>query len=71
MNYLAAFYTRKYPAWKVNAVCPGYRATGLNGAELSEATDPKLGAVRACQLLLEGKEGISGTYSNADGPLPW
>ena len=71
VNYMTAFYARKYPHWKVNAVCPGLNATGLNHVPLTEETDPKNGAIRACELVMEGKEGVSGTYSNKDGPIPW
>jgi NAD(P)-dependent dehydrogenase (short-subunit alcohol dehydrogenase family) len=71
MNALAAYYSKLYPQWKVNTVCPGYRATGLNGADLNEDTDPKLGAVRAAQLVAEGPDGVTGTYSRASGQIPW
>lgn len=71
MNMLCAFYARKYPGWKVNTVCPGLNATALNGIEKTEATDPKNGAIRAVQLVLEGSDGVTGTYSQKEGPLPW
>jgi NAD(P)-dependent dehydrogenase (short-subunit alcohol dehydrogenase family) len=71
LNYLTVYYAKKFPEWKVNAVCPGYRATGLNSAELNDQTDPALGAVRAVQLALEGKDGVTGTYSHSDGTYPW
>lgn len=48
-NMLLAFYGRKYPDWKVNTVCPGLNATGLNGLEKTEETDPMNGAIRAIQ----------------------
>ena len=57
VNALAVYYSKLYPRWKVNSVCPGYRATGLNGAELNEDTDPKLGAIRAAELVAEGPTG--------------
>ncbi|KAF2499029.1 NAD(P)-binding protein [Lophium mytilinum] len=63
MNYLSAWYSRVKPAWKVNAVCPGLNATGLNHVPLSEETDPKNGAIRACQLVAQAPEGVTGTYS--------
>ena len=70
-NALAAYYSKLYPNWKVNAVCPGYRATGLNGAELNDNTDPKLGAVRAVELVAEGPDGVTGTYSRTGEEIPW
>lgn len=71
LNALAVFYAKTNPAWKVNAVCPGHRATGLNGLPMSDEMDPKHGAVRVVQLVAEGPDGASGTYSNKDGKLPW
>jgi NAD(P)-dependent dehydrogenase (short-subunit alcohol dehydrogenase family) len=71
VNALAAYYSKLYPRWKVNSVCPGYRATGLNNAELTDETDPALGAVRAAELVAEGPDGVTGTYSRTDGPIPW
>ncbi|EXJ60381.1 hypothetical protein A1O7_04533 [Cladophialophora yegresii CBS 114405] len=70
-NALAVFYAKMYPRWKVNSVCPGYRATKLNGAELTDETDPKLGAIRAAELVAEGPDGVTGTFSRTDGPVPW
>ncbi len=71
MNYLAAYYAKKYPNFKVNSVCPGLNATGLNGLELTEENHPRNGAIRAVQLATEGPGGVSGTYSNKEGPVPW
>ncbi len=70
-NAVAVYYAMLHPDWKVNTVCPGYRATGLNGEKLTEETDPKLGAVRVAQLVAEGPEGVSATFSNAEGTIPW
>lgn len=71
LNALAVWYAKTYPGWKVNAVCPGHRATGLNGMPYSEEMDPKHGAVRVAELVAEGPAGVSGTYSNKEGMLSW
>ena len=71
LNMLCACYTHRYPKWKVNTCCPGYRATGLNGAEKNEDTDPAKGALNAIRLVLEGPDGATGTYSNIEGPISW
>lgn len=71
VNMLAAHYALAHPTWKVNAVCPGYRATGLNGEKLTEETDPKHGAVRVAQLVADGPDGVSATYSNNKGTIGW
>ncbi|KAJ4508584.1 hypothetical protein HRR78_006160 [Exophiala dermatitidis] len=57
LNAIMAFYAKKHPTWKVNAVCPGYRATGLNGAEMTEERHPKHGATRVAELVAEGPGG--------------
>ncbi|EXJ94854.1 hypothetical protein A1O1_03252 [Capronia coronata CBS 617.96] len=71
VNAIMAFYSKTHPTWRVNAVCPGYRATGLNGEELTDELHPKHGAVRVAQLVADGPDGVTGTFSNTDGPLPW
>jgi NAD(P)-dependent dehydrogenase (short-subunit alcohol dehydrogenase family) len=71
MNALAAYYSKLYPGWKVNAVCPGLRSTGLNDVVMSEESDPKHGAVRACELVAEGPNGVTGTYSRTGEEIPW
>jgi hypothetical protein len=45
-------------------------ATDLTGIKKAEKTDPKNGAIRAVQLVLEGLDGVMGTYSEKEGPLP-
>lgn len=73
MNALSAHYSKKYAdkGWKVNACCPGYVATALNNAVLSEATDPKNGAINAVRLATAGPDGETGTFSNKEGPIQW
>lgn len=72
VNMMAAYYAKMHPSWKVNSVCPGYRATGLNGAELNENTDPALGAVNVVRLIGQGADGDTGTYTrSAEEVLPW
>ncbi|KIV88743.1 hypothetical protein PV10_08395 [Exophiala mesophila] len=71
VNYLAVYYAKLYPNLKSNAVCPGLNATGLNGIQLTEDTNPRKGAIRVTQLVAEGRDGVSGTFSNKDGPMRW
>ena len=71
VNYLAAYYANKCPHFKVNSCCPGFNATGLNNAELTEENDPRNGAVNAVRLATEGPNGATGTYTNKEGPIPW
>ncbi|KIW89629.1 uncharacterized protein Z519_09785 [Cladophialophora bantiana CBS 173.52] len=72
VNALAVYYAKLYPRWKVNSVCPGYRATGLNNAELTkDELHPKLGAVRVAELVAQGPDGVTGTYSRSGSEIPW
>jgi NAD(P)-dependent dehydrogenase (short-subunit alcohol dehydrogenase family) len=69
-SMLCAFYAKKHPSWKVNALCPGLNATELSDIEKTEETGPKNDAVRAVQFVLDGPDGVTGTYSEKEGPLP-
>ena len=70
-NFLTVYYSKKYPSWKVNAVDPGRRATAMSKAKVDEETDPALGAVRVTELVKEGPGGVTGTYSQLEGPMLW
>ena len=48
-----------------------YTVTGLNGIKKTKETNPKKGAIRAVQLVLEGTDGVTGTCSEKEGLLPW
>jgi NAD(P)-dependent dehydrogenase (short-subunit alcohol dehydrogenase family) len=54
---------------KVNAACPGFTATDLNnfaGTQTVEET-----AREPVRLALLDADGPTGTFSNAEGVLPW
>ena len=54
---------------KVNAVCPGYTATDLNGFQGTRTVEQ---AARApVRLALLGPDGPTGTYSDDEGVIPW
>lgn len=55
--------------FKVNAACPGYVATDLNGHRGPRSTEQ--GAVIAIRLATLDADGPNGGYFNEDGPLPW
>jgi NAD(P)-dependent dehydrogenase (short-subunit alcohol dehydrogenase family) len=71
LNGLMATYAKRFPRWKVNAVCPGFRATGMNDEEVTEDKHPKHGAERVAELIAEGEDGVTGTFSNKHGKIPW
>ncbi|HEX5228938.1 MAG TPA: SDR family oxidoreductase [Bryobacteraceae bacterium] len=54
---------------KVNAICPGYCATDLNGN--SGPRSAAQGAVAAIQYATIGDDGPTGGYFNEEGRIPW
>jgi NAD(P)-dependent dehydrogenase (short-subunit alcohol dehydrogenase family) len=54
---------------KVNAACPGFTATDLNGFRGTRAVEQ--GAREAVRLALIGPDGPNGTLSDEDGPIAW
>ncbi len=53
----------------VNAGCPGYVKTDLNGRNGTRT--PKQGAAIAIRLATLPDDGPTGTYSDDAGPIPW
>ncbi|GLY41653.1 dehydrogenase [Amycolatopsis sp. NBRC 101858] len=53
----------------VNAVCPGFCATDLNGH--AGFRTPAQGAVSAVQMATIGTDGPTGTFVDDEGPVPW
>ncbi len=54
---------------KVNAACPGFTKTNLNNYQGTGSVED--GAKEPVRLALLGPDGPTGTFSNADGPIPW
>ena len=54
---------------KVNAACPGYTKTNLNGYTGTRTVEQ--GAREPVRLALLDANGPTGTFSNDEGPLPW
>jgi NAD(P)-dependent dehydrogenase (short-subunit alcohol dehydrogenase family) len=54
---------------KVNAICPGYCATDLNGN--SGPRTAAQGAVAAIEYATIGEDGPTGGYFNDEGRMPW
>jgi NAD(P)-dependent dehydrogenase (short-subunit alcohol dehydrogenase family) len=54
---------------KVNAICPGYCATDINGN--SGPRSAAQGAVAAIQYATIGDDGPTGGYFNDEGRVPW
>ena len=54
---------------KVNAICPGYCATDINGN--SGPRSAAQGAVAAIEYATIGEDGPTGGYFNDEGRVPW
>ena len=54
---------------KVNAACPGFVATDLNLFNGTGSVED--GAREPVRLALLGPDGPTGTFSSAQGPIPW
>jgi NAD(P)-dependent dehydrogenase (short-subunit alcohol dehydrogenase family) len=58
--------------FKVNALAPGLRRTGLNATAAASNGDPAEGAAGAVRLALLPDDGPSGEFFSWDGtPVPW
>jgi NAD(P)-dependent dehydrogenase (short-subunit alcohol dehydrogenase family) len=70
MNMIMAHYAVKFKGegFKVNACCPGYCATNLNAG--NGTNDVSTGAFNACRLATAGKDGETGTFTDAEAPYP-
>lgn len=80
LNMIMLYYWRRFPDWKINACCPGFRPTALNNYGAVESHKPgKLedGANVAVRLSLLDKDGESGTNTRQDDEtgevsvVPW
>lgn len=71
VNMLCLTYSEKYQekGWKINATCPGFVATDLNG--FTGTGTAESGAINAVRLATLGKDGETGKWSNKEGPLHW
>jgi NAD(P)-dependent dehydrogenase (short-subunit alcohol dehydrogenase family) len=75
LNALTLLYDKELrdEGFKVNAVCPGYRATELNGGMPTPgAGDPADGATIAVTMALTGDDGPTAEFHGHDGSIyPW
>lgn len=67
LQYAVAYEQDK--SWKINCCCPGYCATNLN--KYSGKDSPETGAEIICRLATLEEDGPTGTFGNAQGPMPW
>ncbi|GAA3582981.1 SDR family NAD(P)-dependent oxidoreductase [Nonomuraea rosea] len=74
LNALTLYYAQALAAdgFKVNALAPGLRATGLNARAAAAGEDPAEGAAGAVRLALLPDDGPTGGFFSWDGTtVPW
>ena len=80
LNVLMLWFAHQNPKWKVNACCPGFRATNLNdygGENSAFAGKLEDGALNAVRLTLLRKDGETATFTQRNDEtgeiktLPW
>jgi NAD(P)-dependent dehydrogenase (short-subunit alcohol dehydrogenase family) len=69
LNMLTIRFALALPAFRVNAVAPGFTATDLNGFRGSQTVEE--GAVAIVRAATLGPDGPTGTYFDKNGPVPW
>ena len=69
LNAVTVLYAKNEPGLRVNAACPGYCATDLNGHRGPRTAAQGAGAAVALATL--GDDGPTGGFHDEDGPVAW
>lgn len=69
VSMLTVQYAKAFPGLRVNVVDPGYTATDFNGFRGTKTVEQGAAAIVSAALLTG--DGPTGTFSDADGPVPW
>jgi NAD(P)-dependent dehydrogenase (short-subunit alcohol dehydrogenase family) len=69
VNVLTIQYAKAFPAIRINSVEPGFTRTDLNGSTGSQS--PEQGAEIIVRMACLRPDGPTGSYVDANGPLPW
>ncbi|MFE9422005.1 SDR family oxidoreductase [Kitasatospora sp. NPDC006697] len=69
VNMVTVQYAKAFPAFRINAVEPGFTATDLNHHAGHQSVEQ--GAEIIVRMALVGPDGPTGGYFDANGPLPW
>ncbi len=69
VNMLTTQYAKAYPAIRINAVDPGYTATDLNGNQGFQTVEQGTDAI--VQMATLTPDGPTGSFVDANGPVPW
>jgi NAD(P)-dependent dehydrogenase (short-subunit alcohol dehydrogenase family) len=69
VNMITIQYAKAFPQMRINAVEPGFTKTDLNGNTGLQTVEQ--GAEIIVRMARLGPDGPTGTYVDAEGPLPW
>ena len=69
VNMITVHYAKAFPKMRINCVDPGYTATDLNGNSGYQTAAEAAGII--AQMACRGSDNLTGTYRDAQGPLPW
>jgi NAD(P)-dependent dehydrogenase (short-subunit alcohol dehydrogenase family) len=69
VNMLTVQYAKAFPNMRINAVEPGFTKTDLNGNTGIQTVEQ--GAEIIVRMAQLGPDDPTGTYLDAEGPLPW
>jgi NAD(P)-dependent dehydrogenase (short-subunit alcohol dehydrogenase family) len=69
VNMITVQYAKAFPDMRINAVEPGYTATDLNRHSGTQTVEQ--GAEIIVRMAQAGRDGPTGSYLGAHGPLPW
>jgi NAD(P)-dependent dehydrogenase (short-subunit alcohol dehydrogenase family) len=69
VNMITVQYAKAFPEMRINAVEPGFTATDLNQHMGTQTVEE--GAEIIVRMAQIGRDGPTGSYVGAHGPLPW
>ncbi|MFE3881055.1 SDR family NAD(P)-dependent oxidoreductase [Kitasatospora sp. NPDC059146] len=69
VNMITVQYAKAFPHMRINAVEPGFTKTDLNGNTGIQTVEQGAGIIVRMACLTP--DGPTGTYRDAEGPLPW
>jgi NAD(P)-dependent dehydrogenase (short-subunit alcohol dehydrogenase family) len=69
VNMVTVQFAKAFPAFRINAVEPGFTKTDLNGNTGTQTVEE--GAEIIVRMARLGQDGPTGGYFDAAGPLPW
>ena len=69
VNMITTMYAKAFPGMRINAVDPGYTGTDLNGHRGPQTVEE--GVVAIVRMATIGADGPTGSFTDAEGPVPW